>query len=360
MAAYAFFHRPLFSRAWIVQEIALACRAVFFCGTLAGHWDAITMAAVFLNRSRWDSPMLEFGSDHALDADHATTASAGYPSGCMVQRGLRPGFNPIILVLELAELRMKLADIKDDTNMLDAIPAYRTVRDQKESFLALLLKSYGTISTLPDDKVYALLSLAREDGWLGLTVDYNRNTKDTFIEATWAMIRSESSLAVLLAIQDNGKHGIVENLPSWVPDFGIAIDQGSHTTWDASKGLTWNDSTTQTNEASFRFHVSGFRTDTLDEIADFDRSSLASVLSLIRPAGTGPLTKLDVLWRTLTLDRYRGEHPAPVHCGEVFRQLMRSNLEKLHLAMIKESKNLDEDAGGFMRAHAQFLLEARA
>lgn len=401
IAIYAFFHRSWFCRAWIAQEIARARRALVCCGTLIFFWDAIAAAAHFLNRSRWDGEMLNYGLQHtdtqskrgrsliAMDLEEnliyetmenyqammkipfmapyfrsfrpgILVSESSYKPWEIKQNDRVPGFNPIILILELADIRLKMTEIHDETGLLEDFTKFKRIEHKKEPLSVIMIKTYGTVATCLPDKVYAFLNLADEASWEGLHVDYRCNTEEIYEKASRAIIRHSKCLSVLSLRQDETWTKL-KDLPSWVPDFSVStrctpLDTQSRTPWNASKGLQWT--TIPEIHASGRLPVSGLHIDSIKFTADGHET--AENLQLLQGFRTDSITKLELLWRTLTLNQFRTEHPAPLSCGKAYRQLVWAELRTIHLRMLLKSRGLPRYAKIFLELHESFEKLAQA
>jgi hypothetical protein len=48
-----------------------------------------------------------------------------------------------------------------------------------------------------------------------------------------------------------------------------------------------------------------------------------------------PQSRLEILWRTLISDRFRGQHPAPDSCGQAYKISCRRYLSNLHANIVR-------------------------
>jgi len=94
---------------------------------------------------------------------------------------------------------------------------------QQNTLLPLMRCFSGRKAGDDRDKVYALLSLARE--WKSIAPDYSLNIKEVFQNTVLDIIKSTKTLAVLIG--DLGrKNG--QDLPSWVPDWTATNEDLDH------------------------------------------------------------------------------------------------------------------------------------
>jgi len=89
---------------------------------------------------------------------------------------------------------------------------------------------WATSCTSPADRVYAYLGTVPQGSWQGRSIDYTRPVETTYLQATWAMIRSTNSLRILSFLECKSARRYTD-LPSWVPDYsatrlGVQLDSG--------------------------------------------------------------------------------------------------------------------------------------
>jgi hypothetical protein len=204
-------YRPWFRRVWIIQEILYARHALFACGG-----DSLE-ARIFLTiinsmlEARALSQIMSFHSNE-LELANGAKRAAMRQLEFMVQTRNR-SINP----LAMAGFRRNLLDYLSQTRWAEA--------------------------TNPRDKVYGILSLAKDASelgwyeetkqnrrtrrhqidyhprtWVPFTVDYTVPPARVFINVTRAIIYKTWSIEILKFVE-NGTARLTE-LPSWVPNWG--------------------------------------------------------------------------------------------------------------------------------------------
>jgi hypothetical protein len=223
----------------------------------------------------------------------------------------------------------------------------------------------------PRDKIFAFLGLAekgRAESTLNhhiLKADYRSSVQDVYITATVSMLET-SGLAVLSNVQDPSLTQ-VSGLPSWVPDFSVDLGrlihfEDSSPPWAASgKQRTAPFTITGDNHLV----LEGTMIDTTSEVTSlkgcyFERiaglaletpahylnnqgipPTFTSYPSDVSETGRKPLllptpedpdfpsiSRVEALWRTLTLDSFEGVCPAPARCGFGFSDWVSLHLER--------------------------------
>jgi hypothetical protein len=166
--------RPWWRRMWIVQELAAAGkRAIIGCGSKWISWDPFVWASLAVGR--WQ----------------------GHP----FLQGMRK--------LEFAE------------HYIGRLSAIGTRLDQGETgfrFMANLLHHTKTQqSTMPVDRIYALLGLASS---IPMVPDYSKSPEEVFTVFTKLFIDTTRVLTVMSFNRFPKNH----NLPSWVPDYSCEFE----------------------------------------------------------------------------------------------------------------------------------------
>ncbi|CVL00511.1 hypothetical protein FPRO06_06136 [Fusarium proliferatum] len=160
--------RPWFFRTWVIQEIALAKRAVMMCGDEATAWRdmEISWKADFSNGAKGLSSSRGGEGDHPIK-----------------------GFDPDSHVWSL-----RMLGVGSDP-------------------MSILRYSRVCQTTEIRDKIYGILGLF-EPGFI--PVDYDLPVEDIFRQFAEAVIKLTKDLSIL---RDIGAKRSYPNLPSWVPDF---------------------------------------------------------------------------------------------------------------------------------------------
>jgi hypothetical protein len=204
-------YRPWFRRVWIIQEILCAQHAIFACG--ADFMEANTFLLIINAMIEADAlpKILSFHADKS-DSTNGAKRTTIQQLDFMVQARNR-SINPL------------------------------TGTDFRGNLLDYLSQTRWANATNPRDKIYGILSLAKDASglgwheekrqhrrlrrhqidhqpwvWVPFKVDYTVPAERVFINVTRAIIYSTRSIEVLKFV-DNGA-GRSTKLPSWVPDWG--------------------------------------------------------------------------------------------------------------------------------------------
>lgn len=159
--------RPWFQRLWIWQEIRLAREAYLFCGNEGVPWESLRRAMVYLNAS---SKRAGFG--HLLERCCNLASYRDYVAGL---------FEPLDYMLEIAR-SVSCSD--------------------------------------PRDKIFAVLSLAREHDTGGLDPDYSKPAEAVFQDLVLHFTSNLQSLDILAQCELRDDTGGMK-LPTWVPDWTV-------------------------------------------------------------------------------------------------------------------------------------------
>lgn len=166
----------------------------------------------------------------------------------------------------------------------------------------------------PEDKVYAVLSLARGTDSTGLHADYSEPVRTTYSRFARFFIEHGSSSRLLYGASRNLLSADnTPGLPSWVPDWKTTTSFYSlgHMSWRDggyySAGLTWNGNITAPS-VSHRGTVLSMPGIIIDEIKETSSSSeeLAQARPYLRPSRRDLYARHHV-WRSLPERRTRLE-----------------------------------------------------
>ncbi|KAF8866325.1 HET-domain-containing protein, partial [Acephala macrosclerotiorum] len=166
------------NRIWVIQEVVVPKKIVMVYGSASAPWEMFVDAALWESRNRSTSTSLSF--------PHEYSTVLAY-------------FARIILDID----RMR-----------------ELWRDGKQTTLLPLLRRFSGRKASDDrDKVYALLSLARDK--TSIVPNYSLNVSTVFQATVLDIIQGTKSLAVLAG--DLGRKDR-QDLPSWVPDWSASYD----------------------------------------------------------------------------------------------------------------------------------------
>ncbi|KAI1332147.1 HET-domain-containing protein [Xylariaceae sp. FL0255] len=164
-AVIRLFSRPYWTRCWIIQEVCRARHPVIMCGRRYVHWGTMM--------KRLD------GLGTSVPAQYAQH-----------------------LIAPLRRMRYR------DQNRFRA--------DTETGLIPLIVSSRRSLASDPRDKLYALLSLAKDGRMLVPTPNYSQTPETIFIDAARCMVTEHDRTDIMLfAHRTRGPR----DLPSWVPDW---------------------------------------------------------------------------------------------------------------------------------------------
>ncbi|KAI0115654.1 HET-domain-containing protein [Nemania sp. FL0031] len=164
-AVIRLFTRPYWTRCWVIQEICLAKSPVIVCGGRSVPWGTMLKRLGELGNS--------------VPAQYAQH-----------------------LISPLRQMRYR------EQNKLRI--------NTETGLIPLLVLSRRSLARDPRDKLYALLSLARDGRTLIPTPNYSQTVEQIFLETAKCMIEDHDMTdIILLAHRTRG----IRNLPSWAPDW---------------------------------------------------------------------------------------------------------------------------------------------
>lgn len=169
--------RPWWSRAWIIQEYAVAPRVIFLCGL-----------------ARLDGDVFNQAMEHWID--YRYNAKVPYRWQHLVRHILLTPIN----------------------HLLSTRHQYQSSSPQaKPAPIDILYRSRGSRASDPRDKVYSLFRLIAEDP--RLQPDYSRSVYDLYKDVVKSMIDSSGTLEIL-SHHNAGNVGL-PGMPTWCPDWTV-------------------------------------------------------------------------------------------------------------------------------------------
>jgi hypothetical protein len=247
------FTRSWWSRTWVLQEISLAQKAGFVCGTKCLSRGRCTAALVAFNALRSVLQDKLIYSKATLTPYQSSVAKADLNDRPSIMLGMwyvqkyKP--LPLIALLRATCSRGTQSPIPSTAHHLEA--------------------------TDPRDKIYGLLGLAADSDELkkfGLQPDYNQSCQDVYTSVTAAMLK-QGQLSVLSLSQFPKA---LTGLPSWVPDWSEPLRSPLQNTgpdhvtleprYNASGSLTQTDFVFNSSGATMTMSASGFVYDKIDYI----------------------------------------------------------------------------------------------
>jgi hypothetical protein len=170
--------RNWFNRLWIVQEMVLASKTTFVCGSVQLSWKPCLKTMGFLY-------------DSNLHGEFLTIREDG-----------------------------KMSRIPLGFNNLQVTSIYRSISREKEPILLRdLLQSLSTFeATDARDKIFALIGIATDSEDKAMDPDYEASTEEVFTNVSRYLITRDQS-SILLHSAGVGFDRTQVNLPSWVADW---------------------------------------------------------------------------------------------------------------------------------------------
>jgi hypothetical protein len=181
--------RKYWRRIWIVQEVTVAQRIVFYCGDL--FIDAQILRIVqqlFLRMLKHDG----FTRDLLLEA----------------LQGDEPCRNRLLF---------------DGVQGIDRWK--QILLSTKPSFYTCVIHHSFRESSDPRDMIYALAALANETGQYQVEVNYSLTTREVFTNFAKLEIKTSSKLDIIARVVPDHK---TYDLPSWVPDWSASGESDGH------------------------------------------------------------------------------------------------------------------------------------
>jgi hypothetical protein len=204
------------SRAWVIQEVAMSRDVVFQCGRVLASWDGVYST---------------------VDHTSAHFVLGSFP-----------------LILKVLLMSPKSKNISTHFNALE----------QQMELLDLLERFRYCEATDPRDKIYAILGMASDIDPGDINIDYTLPVQQVYKDIVRLFLSKHKSLDILGAImQQNSPFQSL--LPSWVPDWSfstIHVDEQSF-----PRKLVSRDSGGSVSKAYF---ASGNTVVSTDRISDMD------------------------------------------------------------------------------------------
>jgi hypothetical protein len=172
-ALWALFDRPWFSRAWVIQEVVLATRAKVICGKQSCSWKSLGHLVKYIRNNN----LLSWVGD---------------------DRGIRS-------IGTMSILSNAIIDYKVHPPMIKLLSMTRHFE-----------------STIPHDKVFALLGLASKATKASIIVDYRISSTDIFTRVARSMMLEHNAIFEVLCHAGFHPDNPRTDLPSWVPDWAFS------------------------------------------------------------------------------------------------------------------------------------------
>lgn len=285
-ALSALLSRPYFIRAWVVQEVALAERLTFLCGTKEVSWQKMVQFSKFITTTRpW-----------TLLSNHATRFAS---------------------IEDRFQSQHYKTHVKFGSQIAALIETKKRTADEDYPWQDLLMMGRQFDASDPRDRFYAMLGLLKErlkaqNQSINLpAVDYTNSNEAVALEFGRLYLSVTGNLQLLSMVED-ATHRITENLPSWVPDHTVRLlpvplelngVPNTHSDPSLSKAPT------PTLDPTGRvLSVNGHEIDTITSTAPpfhhiWESHDWLSLLNLLKSLSTIQTTSTsfdEAFWRTLT------------------------------------------------------------
>ncbi|KAH7325749.1 heterokaryon incompatibility protein-domain-containing protein [Stachybotrys elegans] len=181
---YGVFRLPWFKRTWVVQEVALGRKVMFYCGTYLLALDTMVIGSDFTR--------LPYSRAHEPASFH-WKAYLGYHDA----------------MREFIRRKAQGEALSEMT--LDSV---------------LLMPAVKLEATRPEDKIFGLYGVCKQFGFQLPPPDYTKPLAVVYAEAARAMMDSSRSLDFLTSVNESAAWNEY-GLPSWVPNFAGSMQQWS-------------------------------------------------------------------------------------------------------------------------------------
>ncbi|KIW08198.1 uncharacterized protein PV09_01128 [Verruconis gallopava] len=217
-----FYWQTWFTRVWIIQEMAVAQTIIFRCGRHLCTYDDLEAASNYI-------------------VSHSLTALTGVDPSKFIR---------------LSQFRQDYQQRNPDSACIDLI----------------LCRARQSYSTDARDKVFGVLGLIRQSRTpLPLTPTYTQSYGRVYIDTARLIIENSKSLDVLSATDDH-RSSLIDELPSWVPDWEVSHPRFSpfctakaFAHWQASGNL---EPSLEFSTDGLRLGAVGFLVDAVNHVSD--------------------------------------------------------------------------------------------
>jgi hypothetical protein len=184
------FNRNYWWRIWIVQELTVARKIIFYCGKSSIEAKSLhAIQQLFIRITKLDG----FPKDLLIDVMQGNLDTIGR----LCYKGIQ----------EIYYWKQELVSTKP-------------------SFYTCLLYHYHKKSSDPRDMIYGLAALANQTSKYKVEVDYKLSTRDVFINFAKLEIETSKKLNIITRVYPGTN---IYELPSWVPDWSNGAQAGGHT-----------------------------------------------------------------------------------------------------------------------------------
>ena len=226
LAAYAFMNRSWFRRTWAIQEVALARNLTFTCGLATFPIQIISRAFERLRETCGAYIM----SHYARTFLGHSTAFSLEVSAFQEQTSERISiYQPdqdmqfCTLLADIVSLRVEHLGYHHRSYQAGTI-----IRAEQYGLGEIVSQFRETVATDPRDKIYGFLGLAEALDHVTQSpklpsVDYGRSVEGVFTDAMQHLLCSADDGIKYLSLKETSSQTKIPGLPSWVPDFTVAM-----------------------------------------------------------------------------------------------------------------------------------------
>ncbi len=352
------FESRWFSRAWVIQEITLASRAIVLWGSHTMSWESLGHVALAGRAAR-------LGQLEAFSA--LTRYLSGDTEHASKEDWVVHDSSANIFQLWINKYRYAQGDDRTvDEALVNEMKALTGCRaPSAASWLVYFsLTNRWADATDPRDKVYGYLGLVtdimKRDSILSLPIHATYSPTNTvsqvYKQVTKLLVEETDTLAVLMAINDPPSLRQA-SLPSWVPDFSRR--QGLDFMWTVRPQFCASGDPARLEETPHR--IEGTRRVQIDGNQLRARGSLvgtvvtlsASLSDFMGPRwhvwiqhllAVDPIyrfteeCRVEAFWRTLLMDSQGRQYPAEKGTGDMFRAYVLQCLARYFPGLRPESE----------------------
>jgi hypothetical protein len=318
--------RRWFSRAWIVQEVALSRAVRVICGRSEISWEALAVLLRLLPVTEWGSTFEMLQDKQRQDAYQ--TALRGVQKFEDIRDFLRAYGLPSIRVVpdnKRPGLKMHPGDFFGHETELERAAAWL-------AYLVAFVREQDC--AIKHDKVYSVLGIAEcfSNHVKDLVrPDYSLSVPEVYRMTTASLILHNRYLSVLGYVGDIGAQSITD-LPSWVADYSALPGLGPLTTFIVSTEYGFDASAARSSKR-FPRSIQGCKLSVFG--APFDKISHVMTQSMTNAVGDCEIEEfvafggslpaqyvsgekiVDVLWRTFLLDMGQSNDSSQIESAEI-------------------------------------------
>ncbi|KAL1591986.1 hypothetical protein SLS60_011578 [Paraconiothyrium brasiliense] len=365
-ALCSFYERQYFSRAWIVQEIALSQRLMLLCGHYIVWWDDLAYLSEMMTSLNWIPNLVQFSN--------AAKVGTRRSNERVRRRRLTLGAPAVYMRIRKHWVEQGSSDpgqVKGALKDPDARALYHLLE-------LLIYETRFFQATDHRDNIYAVLAIIKHISRATyaatglLRPDYYLPIGQVFINVTREIATQTDSTSIFSLIDHDSKQ--TPDLPSWVPDYSVSGLQAIAYSCPLRPHRAFN-LAPRSPEATIvddKFFLNAMRWGAIADFAHLGRSftfqgQLKLCLQLPKFLPNGQ-TRIEAFWRTQVADTDGDQSPASEAMGNSFRQhvlltiatwmyeatIAREHMEILDIvmpdlvALIKFIKIHDECSGSWL------------